>query len=87
MYPTNHKHLNIFKENSDQVDSRPFHPPVPAARRRGGYRGDGENATGLTGLLQDTQENVQHAQTMRFLKRMLNIRLTHGKRINRVTHV
>ena len=34
-----------------------------------------------------TQENVQHGLTMHFLKRMLNVRLTHGKRINRVMHV
>ena len=34
-----------------------------------------------------TQENVQHAENMRFLKRMVNVRLTHGKRVNRVTHV
>ena len=33
-------------------------------------------------LPKGTQENVQHVSNMRFEKRMVNIRLTHGRRIN-----
>ena len=41
------KSILIFQVHYDQLDPRPFHPPVPAARRGGGYRGYGPYTSGL----------------------------------------